>query len=155
VVGDAPDLDTYLAVEHLLVSPEGNRFGHADAKLAWSGRKRSLGLTISQMHPAPAVVAGSDLTATPMRGVVEVSGWSERLRILDPPLPLEPRSSVMSRHRRNDAHSAEQWLRSCLQIAAGSQGSPFRVWPWPDGLFLRRWSGKPCGVGPATCRRPA
>lgn len=116
-VGDVLDLETFLALDHLLVSPEGDRFGHTDAELAKIGRKRSLGLTISEMYPAPALVAGSDLIATLMRGVVEVSGWADRLRILDPPLPLERCGYVMSWHRRNDAHPAQQWLRSCLESA--------------------------------------
>ena len=64
------DLQASLALQHLLVSPEGDRFGHADVALAERGLKRPLAVTLTQMYAAPAVGAGSDL----MAGVVEMSG---------------------------------------------------------------------------------
>ena len=65
-------LDTFLGLEHLLVSPEGDGFGHVDAALAEQSLKRSLAITLTQMYAAPALVADSDLIATLMRGVVGV-----------------------------------------------------------------------------------
>lgn len=117
VVGKSLDLATYLSLEHLLVSPEGDRFGHTDTVLAKDGLKRSLGVTISQMYPAPALIAGSDLIATLMLGVVELSGWRDQLETLQPPVALEPCAYVMTWHRRNDAHPAQQWLRKCIENA--------------------------------------
>jgi DNA-binding transcriptional LysR family regulator len=108
------DLDTFLRLEHLLVSPEGDRFGHTDAELARRGLTRSLAVTTSQMYAAPALVAQSELIATLMRGVVETSGWGDRLEILRPPVSLAPCPYVMCWHRRNDAHPAQQWLRACI-----------------------------------------
>jgi len=109
------DLETFLSLEHLLVSPEGDRFGHTDTVLARDGLSRSLSVTISQMYPAPALVAASDLIATLMLGVVEASGWRDRLEVLAPPIELAPCPYVMSWHRRNDAHPAQRWLRGCLE----------------------------------------
>jgi DNA-binding transcriptional LysR family regulator len=109
------DLETFLTLDHLLASPEGDRFGHTDAELAKARLTRSLAVTTSQMYPAPALVAQSDLIATLMRGVVEASGWGDRLEIIEPPLPLAPCPYVMCWHRRNDAHPAQQWLRACIQ----------------------------------------
>ena len=108
------ELDTFLGQEHVLVSPEGDRFGHTDAALAELGLKRSLTVTLNQMYVAPALVAGSDLIATLMRGVVEVSGYGDRLVMLEPPIVLEPCTYVMCWHRRNDAHPAQKWLRDCV-----------------------------------------
>ena len=96
------------------MSPEGDRFGHTDAVLAERGLKRSLAITLTQMYAAPALVAGSDLIATLMTGVVEVSGYRDRLAVLAPPLPLDPCSYVMCWHRRNDSHPAQRWLRECV-----------------------------------------
>ena len=118
-IADKPlELDTFLSLEHLLVSPEGDRFGHTDTALAQLGLKRSLAITLTQMYAAPVLVAGSDLIATLMRGVVEVSGYEDRLVALDPPLPLDPCSYVMCWHRRNDAHPAQSWLRGCVSSVA-------------------------------------
>ncbi len=111
-------LDTFVALEHLLVSPEGDRFGHMDVALAERGLKRSLAITLTQMYAAPALVAGSDLIATLMRGVVEVSGYEDRLMMLEPPLILAPCPYVMCWHRRNDAHPAQIWLRECVLSVA-------------------------------------
>ena len=107
-------LDTFLSLQHLLVSPEGDRFGHTDTALAELGLKRSLAITLTQMYAAPSLVAGSDLIATLMRGVVEVAGYQDRLAMLDPPLPLGPCAYVMCWHRRNDTHPAQAWLRDCV-----------------------------------------
>ena len=107
-------LDTFLGLEHLLVSPEGDGFGHVDAALAEQNLKRSLAITLTQMYAAPALVADSDLIATLMRGVVEVSGYEDRLVMLKPPFVLAPCSYVMCWHRRNDAHPAQSWLRECV-----------------------------------------
>ena len=109
------DLDTFLSLEHLLVSPEGDRFGHTDTALATMGLKRSLAITLTQMYAAPPIIAGSDLIATLMRGVVEASGYEDRLAVLDPPIPLDPYPYVMCWHRRNDAHPAQIWLRDCIR----------------------------------------
>ena len=112
------DLDTFLALDHLLVSPEGDRFGHTDTALAELGLKRSLAVTLTQMYAAPALIAGSDLIATLMQGVVDLYPQRDRLATLKPPLPLDPCAYVMSWHRRNDAHPAQRWLRDCITSVA-------------------------------------
>ncbi len=108
------DLPAFLALAHLLVSPENERFGRVDAALAKLGRKRRLALTLPQMHAAPALVARSDLVATLMAGVVEASGRADELLVREPPLELDPVPFVLSWHRRNDAHPAQRWLRDTV-----------------------------------------
>ena len=121
--GASIDLMTFLALDHLLVTPEGDRFGHVDTLLAQRGLKRSLALTLTQMYLAPSLVAASDLIATLMLGVVEASGWSDRLRLVEPPIELEPCPYLMSWHRRNDEHPAQRWLRACIRaVSLGPQG---------------------------------
>ena len=108
------DRDTFLSLDHLLVSPEGDRFGHTDTALAELGLRRSLALTMTQMHLAPSLVAASDLVATLMQGVVDLSGLQDGLKVFEPPFPLEPCRYVMAWHRRNDTHPAQRWLRQCV-----------------------------------------
>ena len=119
------ELETFLALEHLLVSPEGDRFGHTDTALAEHGLRRSLAVTLTQMYAAPALVAGSDLIATLMRGVVQVSGFHDRLEILKSPVELDPCPYVMCWHRRNDAHPAQAWLRQCIRLSTVDSGLSF------------------------------
>ena len=108
------DLKTFLGLSHLLVSPEGDRFGYVDAALAKQGLKRRLALTLPQMYAVPMLVARSDMIATVMRGMVAASGHADKLCVLEPPLDLDPVPFVMSWHRRNDAHPAQRWFRDCV-----------------------------------------
>ena len=115
--GKALDLDAFLALPHLLVSPENERFGHVDAALAKEGLQRRLALTLPNMYAAPLLIARSDMIATLMAGVVAASGHAHELALLEPPLMLEPIPFVMSWHRRNDAHPAQRWFRNCVAEA--------------------------------------
>ena len=124
VAGRALDLETFLSLSHLLVSPEGERFGIVDAALAKLGRTRRLALTLPQMYAAPALVARSDLIATLMAGVVEASGHSAELHIMPPPLDLPRAQFVMSWHRRNDAHPAQRWFRRFMLSLFEASESP-------------------------------
>ncbi len=114
--GGALPLEAYAGLPHLLVSPENERYGLVDAALARLGLKRTLALTVQQMHVAPHIVASSDLVATLMEGVVTASGLADRLIILPPPLELPKIPFQLVWHRRNDAHPGQRWLRS--RIAA-------------------------------------
>ena len=117
------DLDAFLGLSHLLVSPENERFGHVDAALAEQGLKRKLYLTLPHMYAAPLLIARSDMIATLMAGVVAASGHAERLRVFPPPLKLQPLDFVMCWHRRNDDHPAQAWFRDCIALAAPDSGS--------------------------------
>ncbi|WP_211241427.1 LysR family transcriptional regulator [Cystobacter fuscus] len=117
------DLDRFLALSHLLVSPENDRFGHVDVELAKRGLKRRLGLTLPQMYAAPKLVASSDMIATLMEGVIESSGMGDALRVLPPPIALAPAAFVLSWHRRNDAHPAQRWFRDCIAAQVQEQAS--------------------------------
>lgn len=113
-------LQSFLALSHLLVSPEGERFGQVDAALAKLGLKRRLALTLPQMYVAPTLVARSELIATLMAGTVAASGHADALEVLTPPLELDPVPFVLSWHRRNDGHPAQRWFREQIaMIAAG------------------------------------
>ena len=118
------DLDTFLTLGHLLVSPENDRFGHVDAALAKHGLKRRLALTLPHMYAAPLLVAQSDMIATLMAGVVKASGRESELQLLEPPVELAPVPFVMSWHRRNDAHPAQRWFRETIAALPVADASP-------------------------------
>lgn len=108
------DLDTFLSLSHVLVSPENDRFGLVDAALAKMGLKRRLALTLPHMYAAPALVAASDMVATVMAGVVAASGQAGRLAVRPTPLDLGSVAFSLSWHRRNDVHPAQYWLRDSI-----------------------------------------
>ncbi len=112
--GATLDVEAFLGLSHLLVSPENERFGHVDAALAKLGLKRRLALTLPQMYAAPTLVARSDMIATLMAGVVTASGHAGELHVLEPPLELDPVAFILSWHKRNDAHPAQRWFRDCI-----------------------------------------
>ena len=112
--GEELTLEAFLQMSHLLVSPENDRFGTVDAALGKLGLRRRLALTLPHMYAAPALVASSDLVATMMEGVVQASGYRDKLRILKPPLELGTAKFDMSWHRRNGAHPAQRWLRGVI-----------------------------------------
>ncbi|MBY4587873.1 MULTISPECIES: LysR family transcriptional regulator [Rhizobium] len=119
------DLETFVSLDHLLVSPEGDRYGHVDRRLSELGLRRRLGLTLPQMYAAPAVVAETDLVATLMQGIVEVSDHRARLSVHRPPIELPPVSFALSWHRRNDSHVGQQWFRALIgSVAAAKQDRP-------------------------------
>lgn len=114
LAGGKLKLKQFLALPHLLVSPENERFGAVDAALAKRGLKRRIALTVPQTYAAPLVVARSDLIATLMQGVIAASGQADALSVLKPPVDLDPVPFVLSWHRRNDVHPAQRWLRDCI-----------------------------------------
>ena len=105
------DLDTFLSLSHLLVSPENERFGLVDAALASMGHKRRLAVTLANLYAAPLLIARSDLIATLMEGVVKASGHSHSLAITPCPIAIDPVPFVLAWHRRNDVHPAQRWFR--------------------------------------------
>ncbi|MBV6323954.1 LysR family transcriptional regulator [Duganella violaceipulchra] len=110
-------LTRFLSCQHLLVSPEGDGVGHVDVKLAQLQRRRQIAITLPQMYAAPAIIAGSDLLATLMEGVVRASGLAGALAVLPlPELDLAPVPFVLHWHRRNDAHPAQHWLREQIAL---------------------------------------
>jgi DNA-binding transcriptional LysR family regulator len=112
------DLNAFLSLSHVLVSPENERWGHVDAELIKGGLKRRLALTLPQMYAAPALIARSDMIATVMAGVVGASGHGRDLTVLKLPLDLDPVSFVMFWHRRNDSHPAQRWFRDFIASTA-------------------------------------
>ncbi len=108
------DMATFLGLSHLLVSPENEGFGHVDVALSKRGLKRRLALTLPHMHAASELIVRSDMVATLLRGVVAASRHAAALRVLDPPLDLDPVAFVLSWHRRNDGHPAQRWFRGCI-----------------------------------------
>lgn len=113
-------MTTYLALPHVLVSPEGERHGIVDQALAQQGRRRKLAVTLPQMFAAPAVVARTGMTATVMKRVALSSPASRQLVLFPPPVALPEVVFNLIWHRRSDPHPAQRWFRDCIAAQAAA-----------------------------------
>ncbi|WP_028207630.1 LysR family transcriptional regulator [Paraburkholderia nodosa] len=114
------NMKTYLALPHVLVSPEGDRHGLVDQALAQQGKQRTLALTLPQMFAVPAVVARTAMAATVMRRVALNSPAGRQLALFPPPVALPEIVFHLIWHRRSDANPAQQWLRTLIESIASS-----------------------------------
>ncbi len=112
-VGPVLDLDTYCALEHVIVSPAGGGFtGPADAALAAHGRSRRVVLSAPNFLVVPEIVARSDRVALVPERIAR--DRADRLLVLDPPVPVPGFSLAMAWHDRATDHPAQRWLRARL-----------------------------------------
>jgi len=112
--GGPMDLDTYLSLRHVLVSPEGQLHGLVDQTLAQQGTKRNLALTLPQLFAVPSVVARTDMAATILKRVALQFQASHRLALFPPPLALPEIDFHLIWHRRSDNHPAQLWFRELI-----------------------------------------
>lgn len=117
-VGDTLDLETYLRLGHVLISPAGDAVGLVDTRLTKLGRARRIHVTTSHFLAAPFVVSTSDLALTAPAALLHFMAEREPLRVLPPPPELELPSFSLGLlwHARLDADPGHRWFRA--QVAA-------------------------------------
>ncbi|MDR9891915.1 LysR family transcriptional regulator [Pseudenterobacter timonensis] len=105
-------LDRFCALEHVLVSYEGESFhGVTDDALADRGRERRVGLSVSSFLVLPEVLAISDMIAVvPARMAENRPG----MFVCETPLPVPGFTKSMAWHGRAHRHPAQAWLRGLL-----------------------------------------
>lgn len=108
------DLDAYLAMRHILVSPEGSKYGVVDQALAERGLRRTVQMTLPHMFAVPAILQQTALAAILLRRVALHSAQAGDLMIFPPPVPLPDIPFHLIWHRRNDANLAQRWLRDTI-----------------------------------------
>lgn len=108
------DLEAYLDLPHVLVSPEGQLHGLVDQVLAQQGMRRKLALTVPHIFAVPAVVARTGMAATILRRIALHAQASHRLMLFPPPLALPQIEFHLLWHRRSDTHPAQVWFRQFI-----------------------------------------
>lgn len=108
------DLDGYLALRHILVSPEGSKYGVVDQALADRGLERTVQVTLPHMFAVPSLLQQTPLAAILLRRVALHSAQAGDLMIFPPPVPLPEIAFHLIWHRRNDANLAQGWLRETI-----------------------------------------
>jgi DNA-binding transcriptional LysR family regulator len=118
--GHAPlDLDTYCALNHVLVSTSGGSFhGFMDEHLDALGRTRQVALSVQHFTLVPELLAHTDYVSTlPARFAAR---HQHALDLFD--LPFEARGFTLfaAWHPRNHADPALVWLRETLAAFASA-----------------------------------
>jgi DNA-binding transcriptional LysR family regulator len=102
-----PSLKAFAAAPHLLVSPEGDRSGIVDLRLADLGLERRVVLSLPQFLAAPFVIAGTDLVVTLASRIArKFADTGAGIAMYDPPLELPTWPLHLMWHRRADTHRA-------------------------------------------------
>lgn len=123
-VGRALDLETYLALGHVLVSVEGRRDGAVDRVLAKMGRTRRVAVRVPHFMSAPIAVLRSDHVCTIARGVALRARELYGLRVLPVPLSIPPVGLVAFWSRRTEMDDGARWLRGLFVSGPLSRRSP-------------------------------
>jgi DNA-binding transcriptional LysR family regulator len=117
---DGLDLDTYCALDHVLVSVDGGLSGTVDGALARLGRRRRVVAAMPMFLPALAAVAEGQAVVTMPRRVVERYATRFGLRAFAPPLPIRPFTLSAAWHRRHEGEAALRWLLDQLGAVAAA-----------------------------------
>ncbi|WP_404366773.1 LysR family transcriptional regulator [Corallococcus coralloides] len=117
-VGRTLTLEQFLALEHLQVAPRGKPGGYVDTMLAVRNQRRRVARTVPYFLAGLRLVEESDYVLTISERVAKaVAPWL-KLKLLPPPLPLEPYTLTLLWHPREDSDPAHRWLRGAFVQAA-------------------------------------
>jgi len=114
------NLQAFLSLPHILVSPEGNRYGLVDQKLREQGLARNISLTLPTMFTVPDLLPDTDYVATVLSRVATTSAHQDRFVMFEPPLALPSIPFDLLWHRRTQDSSAHRWLRGVISDVGSS-----------------------------------
>ena len=117
-VGRKLTLEQYLALEHLQIAPRGKPGGYLDTLLAVRNQRRRVARAVPYFLAGLQWVAESDYVLTISERVAKAVAPRLKLKLLPPPLPLEPYTLTLLWHPREDADPAHRWLRDLFVRAA-------------------------------------
>ncbi|URN99358.1 LysR family transcriptional regulator [Leclercia adecarboxylata] len=105
-------LDRFCALEHVLVSYEGESFhGVTDDALARIGHTRHIGLSVSSFLVLPEVLAISDMMAVVPGRMAENR---QDMWVCEAPVDIPGFTKSMAWHGRTHRHPAQAWLRGLM-----------------------------------------
>jgi DNA-binding transcriptional LysR family regulator len=113
-VKETLDLETFVRLPHLLISPQGEGPSQVDEALARLNLKRRVMLRLPSFTVAPIIAASSDLLLTaPLRMALAMKQHYP-LRLVRPPVELPDFDMIMVWHERFDDDPAHRWLRGLV-----------------------------------------
>jgi len=112
------DLESYAALNHLLVAPLGGKVGVVDKLLEEKGLSRKITVTTPHFLIVPSILMSSDLIVTlPTRVAKELSNYYP-LKVIPPPIAIPEYSIYTMWHPRFDYDPVYKWFREQLRLAA-------------------------------------
>ena len=105
-VGRRLSLERFVALSHVQVAPRGQPGGYVDEQL-----KARVCRAVPFFQVALEMTAGSDHVLTISERIARRAAPRLGLRLLEPPLPLEPFALSLVWHPRFDGDPAHRWLR--------------------------------------------
>lgn len=111
VVQSALDLETYLSMDHVLVTGRRRGGGYEDLALARLGMTRRIRVRCQQHAAASEIVSQSDLLVTMTRSQAALANRHAANRVLAFPADVPPLEMFLYWHASVDADPANQWFR--------------------------------------------
>lgn len=116
------DAETYLALEHVLITGRRRGGGYEDIALGRLGMSRHVRVRCQQHAVASAIVCRTDLLATMSRGQAEQANAGVQNQILPFPVDIPPMELFLYWHGNVDDDPASRWFRE--QVRAILQRGP-------------------------------
>jgi DNA-binding transcriptional LysR family regulator len=110
-------LERYLALQHVLISPQGDGEGMVDTELRRIGRSRHIALRVPHFLAAPLVVSSTDYIVTLPERFARAVARQHRLIVVRPPVRVPEFSTSQLWHARSDEDAGHRWLRQQVKHA--------------------------------------
>lgn len=111
-------LEQFVSLSHVQVAPRGRPGGRLDEMLAERGMQRRVARAVPYFLAALLIVSQTDYILTISERIANDLAPRLGLRILEPPLSMEPYTLSLIWHPRVDGDPAHQWMRARLVEAA-------------------------------------
>lgn len=118
-VGDTLDRDQLTQLRYVKYSATGGQ-AYIDVQLAQLGIKPQVALSTLSFTLVPWLLPGTSLFAFVHERLVSSTPVRRELRVLEPPVPLEPIAETMFWHPVFHNDPAHHWLRECVATLAAN-----------------------------------
>jgi DNA-binding transcriptional LysR family regulator len=109
-----PTRQQFLAESHIVVTTSGTGHAIVDKVLAKKGYARRVALKVPTFLGVARLVSQTELLVIVPRRLGEALARQERVRLLEPPVPLPPYAVKQHWHERFHADAANTWLRKTV-----------------------------------------
>jgi DNA-binding transcriptional LysR family regulator len=116
-VQGALDVDTYLSLEHVLVTGRRRGGGYEDIALGRLGMSRHIRVRCQQHAAASAIVSRTDLLVTVSRNQAEQLNAGAANQVLPFPVDVPPMELFLYWHANADEDPAGRWFRERVRTA--------------------------------------
>lgn len=118
------DLDTYLAMDHVVVTSRPLGLGPEDQALSRLGRRRDVAIRCQQLNTAMRLVRNSDMILTMAEQLARrANTWFDN-QLVAAPFSSPRIDAFLYWHENVDSDPGNQWLRKMVELAAADAPAP-------------------------------